>query len=298
MPSKTQSIPVTRKVNFHLITLFPESCFSYINESIIARAQKEGRLSINFYNPRDFVKLTAAQKKAIKLKHKIAQGSEVTECNGGQNNKPYLRVDDKPYGGGPGMVMEAMPIIAAIESAIKVAEKKAAKEGMKKSPKISKVDMKNGSKNDQVSRKPKIKVIFLSPGGEQFTNELATKWIKGKQSASSTITDFIIICGRYEGVDERVNTIFKSEKISVGPFVTTGGELPALLMIDVMARQIEGVLGNFDSREEARIASHAVYTRPEVLEYKGKKYKVPPVLMSGDHKKIEEWRGEGKIGDK
>ncbi len=281
MPSKTQSIPVTRKVNFHLITLFPESCFSYINESIIARAQKEGRLSINFYNPRDFVKLTAAQKKALKLKSKDVAGGNV-----GQNNKPYLRVDDKPYGGGPGMVMEAMPIIAAIESAIKVAEKK--------SSKISKVDMKNG----QVSRKPKIKVIFLSPGGEQFTNELATKWIKGKQSASSTITDFIIICGRYEGVDERVNTIFKTEKISVGPFVTTGGELPALLMIDVMARQIEGVLGNFDSREEARIASHAVYTRPEVLEYKGKKYKVPPVLMSGDHKKIEEWRGEGKNGNK
>lgn len=287
MPSKTQSIPVTRKVNFHLITLFPESCFSYINESIIARAQKEGRLSINFYNPRDFVKLTATQKKAIKLR-------EVAVAGGAEKNKPYLRVDDKPYGGGPGMVMEAMPIIAAIESAIKVAEKKAAKEGIKKSSKISKVDMKNG----QVSRKPKIKVIFLSPGGEQFTNELATKWIKGKQSASSTITDFIIICGRYEGVDERVNTIFKTEKISVGPFVTTGGELPALLMIDVMARQIEGVLGNFDSREEARIASHAVYTRPEVLEYKGKKYKVPPVLMSGDHKKIEEWRGEGKVGNK
>ncbi len=252
MPSKTQSIPVTRRIHFHIITLFPESCSSYINESIIARAQAEGRISIHFYNPRDFVKATKGQK-----------GKEL----------PYLRVDDKPYGGGPGMVMEAAPIIRAIEAAIKRATILSARRTADVSP-----------------RKPKIKTVFLSPGGEQFSNDLAKKWIKGKQSAASTITDFVIICGRYEGVDERVNTIFKSEKVSVGPFVTTGGELPALIIIDVMARQIEGVLGSFDSREETRAASHEVYTRPEVLEYKGKKYKVPKILLSGDHKKIEEWR--------
>jgi tRNA (guanine37-N1)-methyltransferase len=238
--SKTTAIPVTRKINFHLITLFPESCSSYIEESIIARAQAEKRIGIFFYNPRNYVKANKAQK-----------GKE----------KPYLRVDDKPYGGGPGMVMEAMPVVKAIEAA----QKKA---------------------------KGKTKVIFLSPGGKQFNNELAMSWVKGKQAAKTTITDFIIICGRYEGVDERVNTIFKSEPISVGPFVTTGGELPALIIIDCVARHIPGVLGNFDSREEARHASSAVYTRPEVLEYKGKKYKVPPVLLSGDHKRIEEWRAE------
>lgn len=258
--SKTTAVPVTRRINFHLITLFPESCSSYIQESIIARAQAEKRLGIFFYNPRDYVKATGAQKK---------------------NEKPYLRVDDKPYGGGPGMVMQAMPVIKAIEAAQKKAESLAKK-----------------TKIAAALKAPKFKVIFLSPGGEQFTNELAMQWVgqvnktanKKGAFAKSAITDFIIICGRYEGVDERVNTIFKSEAISVGPFVTTGGELPALIIIDAVARHIPGVLGNFDSREEARNASHAVYTRPEVLEYKGKKYKVPLVLLSGDHKKIEEWR--------
>ncbi len=242
--SKTTAVPVTRRINFHLITLFPESCSSYIEESIIARAQAEKRIGIFFYNPRNYVKANKSQK-----------GKE----------KPYLRVDDKPYGGGPGMVMEAMPVIKAIEAA------------QKKGVSLAK------------KTKPKFKVIFLSPGGMQFTNEVAMAWV-GKPAVKNNITDFIIICGRYEGVDERVNVIFKSEPVSVGPFVTTGGELPALIIIDAMARHIPGVLGNFDSREEARNASHAVYTRPEVLEYKGKKYKVPPVLMSGDHKKIEEWR--------
>jgi tRNA (guanine37-N1)-methyltransferase len=260
--SKTTLIPVTRRINFHLITLFPESCSSYIQESIIARAQKEKRIGIFFYNPRNYVKATKAQK---------------------GKDKPYLRVDDKPYGGGPGMVMEAMPVIKAIEAAQKKAEVLIKKSGSK----------------------PKFKVIFLSPGGKQFTNELAMKWVGkvGKvekagasgAAAKSVITDMIIICGRYEGVDERVNAIFKSEPISVGPFVTTGGELPALIIIDAMARHIPGVLGNFDSREEARHASSAVYTRPEILEYKGKKYKVPEVLLSGDHKKIEEWRAKGSI---
>lgn len=82
-------------------------------------------------------------------------------------------------------------------------------------------------------------------------------------------------------------------EISVGPWVVTGGELPALVLMDVVARQVPGVLGNFDSREESRVSSHDVYTRPEVLEWKGKKYKVPKVLLSGDHKKIDEWRSGG-----
>jgi tRNA (guanine-N1)-methyltransferase len=160
-----------------------------------------------------------------------------------------------------------------------------------------------------------FKILFLSPGGAQFTNEMARSWVeqyekkmkKGKTKMATEDTKaiekgadkkgkavamhIVCICGRYEGVDERVNQVFKTEKISVGPFVTTGGELPAMIIIDALARQIPGVLGNFESREEARVASHEVYTRPEVLEYKGKKYQVPEVLLSGDHKKIEEWRG-------
>jgi tRNA (guanine37-N1)-methyltransferase len=105
----------------------------------------------------------------------------------------------------------------------------------------------------------------------------------------------IIVSGRYEGIDARVKKAFKMEDVSIGPFVLTGGELPAMLMIDCFARQVKGVLGNFDSLEESRVASPDVYTRPEVFEYKGKKMRVPKILLSGDHKKIEEWRGKRSL---
>lgn len=231
-------------MNFHIITLFPESFTSYLNESILARAIKEKKVKVSFYNPRDFVKVTKAQK---------------------LNNKPYKRIDDIPYGGGPGMVMQTMPVVKAIEKALSASRKSKAKSH-------------------------KVKIIFLSPGGKQFNTEYA-------KDISNKYTDIVIISGRYEGIDERVNKIFsgpssggKTEKITVGPFVLTGGELPAMIIMDCVSRQIEGVLGNKASLEEERISSSEVYTRPEVLEYKGKKYKVPPVLLSGNHKLIDEWR--------
>lgn len=212
-------------MTFHIITLFPNSFDSYINESIIARAVKTGKIKIKFYNPRDFTK----------DKHK--------------------RVDQKPYGGGPGMVLEAEAILKAVDKAV-------------------------GRKNK------KIKVIFLAPNGKQFDNTYAKK-------LSQKYKDIVIISGRYEGIDARVIKILKAEVITVGPFILTGGELPAMIILDAVARQIKGVLGNEDSIEEKRIASSDVYTRPEVLKYKGKNYRVPKVLLSGDHKKINEWR-EGK----
>ena len=226
-------------MNFHIITLFPEMFGSYINESILARAQKERKIKFNFYNPRDYVKPTKAQKK---------------------NDKPYLRVDDKPYGGGPGMVMQAEPVLKAVEDALR------------------KLKVKSG--------KLKVKIIFLSPSGKQFNTTYA-------KSAAQKYSDVIIICGRYEGIDARVKKIFKMEEISIGPFVLTGGELPAMIIADCISRQVEGVLGNFDSREEERISSSEMYTRPEVLIYKGKKYKVPAILLSGNHAKIDEWRNRG-----
>jgi tRNA (guanine37-N1)-methyltransferase len=235
-----KSVKPTKNVKtlltFHLITLFPESFSSYLNESILARAQKEKLIAVKYYNPRDFVKPTDSQKK---------------------NEKPYLRVDDKPYGGGPGMVMQAEPIAKAINKALQTAEKK--------------------------KTFKKVLIVFLAPSGEQFTNDLGTEY-------SKKYSDIIIICGRYEGIDARIKKIFKMVDITVGPFVTTGGELPAMIMIDVIARQIPGVLGSFDSREESRASSRDVYTRPEVLEYRGKKYEVPKVLLSGNHKLIDEWR--------
>jgi len=223
-------------MNFHIITLFPEAFSSYLNESILARAIKEKKVKVSFYNPRDFAKITKVQK---------------------AKNKPYKRVDDIPYGGGPGMVMQAAPIAKAIEKAVKK------------------------------SKKGKTKIIFLIPGGKQFDTAYA-------KNISKKYIDVIIVSGRYEGIDERVNKIFKTDKISVGNFVLTGGELPAMIIMDCVSRQIDGVLGNKSSLEEERISSSEVYTRPEVLEYKNRIYRVPKVLLSGNHKEIDLWRSKVK----
>jgi tRNA (guanine37-N1)-methyltransferase len=137
-----------------------------------------------------------------------------------------------------------------------------------------------------------VKVVILSPSGKVFDNKMAAKMAK-------QYSDIIFICGRYEGVDDRVRKILKADEISVGDFVLTGGELPALIITDAICRQIPGVLGDYASVEENRNASPRVFTRPEVLTWPAssakatapqRKYKIPPVLISGDHKKIDEWR--------
>ncbi|MDP2704809.1 MAG: tRNA (guanosine(37)-N1)-methyltransferase TrmD [Patescibacteria group bacterium] len=206
-------------MQFHIVTLFPDAFDSYLNESIIKRAQEKKKIKIKLYNPRDFTE------------------------------DKHRRVDDKPYGGGPGMVMQALPILKAVE---KVKAKKA-------------------------------KVIILSPRGKQFTNADA-------QKLSSFKGDIVLISGRYEGIDARVKKILKAEEISVGPYTLTGGELPAMVLIDAISRHIPGVLGNQSSVEESRVASGETYTRPETLVYKKKKYSVPKVLVSGHHGEIEKWR--------
>lgn len=236
-------------MNFHIISIFPDLVSGYLSDSILARAIKEKKIKTSFYNPRDFVKPTKSQK---------------------ANPNPYLRVDDKPYGGGPGMVMEALPILKAVEKALKRI----------KNDELRIKNKKQGAK----TKKPKIKTIFFSPSGKKFDTAYA-------KNTAKKYTDIIFICGRYEGIDARVKKILKAEEVSIGDFVLTGGEIPAMILIDSISRQIKGVLGNFDSREEERNASSDVYTRPEILEWKDKKYKVPEVLLSGDHKRIEEWRG-------
>lgn len=222
-------------MNYHIITLFPQSLDSYLNESILKRASEKGLIKFKFYNPRDF-----------------ADGDSYAE----------RRVDDKPYGGGPGMVIEALPVIKAIEKAV-------------------------GKKTKDPKTKKKVKIIWLTPSGKQFDTVEAKNFAK-------KYTDIVFICGRYEGIDARVKKAFKVEEISVGPFVLTGGELPTLVLIDTISRQIKGVLGDYASLEESRIASPDVYTRPEIVEYKGKKYRVPKVLLSGNHKLIDEWKQNKK----
>lgn len=224
-------------MNFHIITIFPNTFDSYFKESIIGRAIKNKIISVKFYNPRDHIK--------------------------DKKKNGYRPVDDKPYGGGPGMVMRPEPILRAVESAIKKINRR----------KVS---------------KPKILIINFIPSAQKFNT------IKAKQF-SQKYTDIILICGRYEGIDARIDKILKTKKISIGDYVVTGGELPAMILVDSISRQIEGVLGKYESLEEERVSSSEVYTRPEILVYKNqkkieKKYNVPKVLLSGNHKKINEWK--------
>ena len=155
------------------------------------------------------------------------------------------------------MVMQAMPIVKAIAASVKT----------------------------PASRRKAV-IIWLSPGAKQFTNKDADKFAK--------YSDVVLVCGRYEGIDERAKKIFKTlalvKEFAVGEAVYTGGEVPALAIVDAVTRRLPGVLGKDASVEERRVASHAVYTRPESILYKGKKYKVPKVLQTGHHANIDKWR--------
>lgn len=224
-------------MNFHIITLFPEMFGSYLNESILGRAIKEKKIKITYINPRKFV--TGKYKK-------VWPDGNISQ-----------QVDDRPYAGGPGMVMRAEPIIKAVEF-------------------VRTSILKRFSKS-------KILIINFVPSAEKFDTKMAKTFAK-------KYTDIIMICGRYEGVDARVDKILKTKKISIGDYVLTGGEIPAMILVDSISRQIEGVLGNFDSREEERVSSSEIYTRPEILIHNNKKYKVPKVLLSGNHKDIEAWK--------
>lgn len=227
-------------MNFHIITLFPNMFDSYLSESILARAIKEKKIKVTFVNPRKFV--TGKYKK-------VWPDGNVSQ-----------QIDERPYGGGPGMVMMAEPVIKAVESVTKKLNKK---------------------------KHAKVKIINFVPSAKKFDTAYA-------KSAVKKYTDIILISGRYEGIDARIDKILKTKKISIGDYILTGGELPAMIMIDCIARQVKGVLGNFDSREEERISSSETYTRPEVIKHKNKNYKVPKVLLSGNHKDIENWKQKKK----
>ena len=232
-------------ITYHIITLFRESVEPYVSSSILKRAQEKGLISVKYYSPRDFVD--------VKKEKLSAEKTELSYSD--------KRVDNRPYGGGPGMVIEALPVIRAIEEAV----------GEKiRTPKV----------------KSKIKIVFFVPSGEQFSNVMAEKYKK--------YTDIVFVCGRYEGIDARIKKVFPMADISVGPYVLTGGELPAMIMIDTITRRIPGVLGDHASVEENRISSPDVYTRPEIIEYKGKKYRVPKILLSGHHAKMDEWKESKK----
>ena len=218
-------------MKFDIITIFSEVLKKYFSSSILGRAQKDKKIEIKLHNLRDFAE----------DKHK--------------------KVDDKPYGGGPGMVLKIEPVALATGSILR------------------KLNLKN-----QISKFKKIKIILFSPEGKQFTQKMAKDWAK-------KYDNLIMICGRYEGVDARVKKALNAEEISIGPYILTGGELPAAIVADSVARHIPNVLGKEESLEEERGTSgFPVYTKPEVFEFKGKKFKVPKVLLSGHHEKIKNWR--------
>jgi len=215
---------------FNIITIFPGIFKSYFEESIIKRAQDKRLVKINIHNLRDYTK----------DKHKS--------------------VDDKPYSGGPGMVMMVEPIFKAVAA-------------LKK----SKV------------KSQKSKVILFSPKGKRFDQKMAKRFVE--------LDRLILICGRYEGVDERVAQHIADEEISVGNYVLTGGEIPAMLVVDAVTRLIPGVIAleslkeeSFGLRKSQQLTNcqyeYPQYTRPD--EFKG--WKVPKILLSGNHKKIKEWR--------
>jgi tRNA (guanine37-N1)-methyltransferase len=251
-------------MRFDIITIFPNIFDSYIKESILGRAQKEKRVVIRAHDIRKF----------SRDKHRKARPT---------GRWSYGRVDDKPYGGGAGMVLQAEPILKAVEMVLK-------------------------TKNQKSKTKTKVKIILLSAKGKQFTQKMAYDWAK-------KYDQLVLISGRYEGIDERVKTILsakggsalggKSDEISIGPYVLTDGDAAAMVIVSAVARLIPGVIAFESLKEEsffsmllkaesrklkAAQAEYPHYTRPEILEWKGKKYRVPKVLLSGDHKKIEDWR--------
>ena len=246
MNKQNNKIQKQNKIYFHIVSIFPDMVDSYFSESIISQAIKNKLIIINKYAIRDYTK------------------------------DKHRRVDGKPYGGGPGMVLWVDPIINTINKVNSKIEKRIA--------------------NSKTESKKSILYVITSPGGEKFDNNIA-------KNISKKYKDIVFVCGRYEGIDDRVREILKAKEYSIGDYVLTGGELPAMVMIDCISRQIDGVLNDSDSIEENRISSHKVYARPEIYEYKKvkldknnnkkiiiKKYKVPPVLLSGNHKLIDEWK--------
>lgn len=211
---------------FYVLTLFPEMIIDGMNTSIIGRAMEAGLLQIKAINIRDFTQ----------SKHK--------------------KVDDYPYGGGAGMVMQAQPIYDAYMSIV-----------------------------EELGYRPRT--IYLTPQGPTFNQKMAKELALDK--------DLVFLCGHYEGVDERVLEEIVTDYVSIGDYVLTGGELPAMVMMDAISRMIPGVLTNSESGEteshSGNLLEYPQYSRPE--EWMGKK--VPDVLLSGHHKNIEKWRLEQSI---
>ena len=234
-------------MHFHILTLFPEMVMGGLGTSITGRAVKNGYISIEATNIRDFAE-----------------------------NK-HGHVDDYPYGGGAGMVMQPGPVYRAYEHVKQKIDNRIREENSNTND--SKITM------ESVSVKPRV--IYMTPQGRVFNQSIAQELAKEE--------DLILLCGHYEGIDERVLEMIVTDNLSIGDYVLTGGELPAMVVIDAVSRLVPGVLNNDISAEfesfHDNLLEYPQYTRPE--EFMGRK--VPEVLLSGHHKNIESWRLEQAI---
>ncbi|MBI4837405.1 MAG: tRNA (guanosine(37)-N1)-methyltransferase TrmD [Candidatus Portnoybacteria bacterium] len=264
---------------FDIITIFPQIFASYFNESILRRAQKKRLIKIKAYDLRKWT------------------------------SDKHRTVDDRPYGGGPGMILKIEPIYRAVEEICKKNKPFFCHSGLDPESRILDSRFRGNDRKEKEKRKIRRRVILFSAKGKTMTQADVRRLAKYDQ--------LILICGRYEGVDERVAKYVADEELSVGDYVLTGGEIPAMIVVDAVSRLVPGVLGKKESLEEEsfgkclrttdyglqlKLNSKAVvgsrlavdnsyleypqYTRPE--EFNG--WRVPRVLLGGDHKKIEEWR--------
>ena len=237
-------------MHYHVLTLFPEMIEQGMGTSIMGRAMEQGLIRLTATNIRDF-----------------------------STNK-HMKVDDYPYGGGAGMVMQAEPVYLAYQSI----EESIAKR--KKESQIENTSAKEEQTENNLDKK-KTRVVYLSPQGDTFNQKMAEELAQEE--------DLVLLCGHYEGIDERVLEEIVTDYVSIGDYVLTGGELPAMVMVDTISRLVPGVLHNDVSAEfesfQDNLLEYPQYSRPE--EWHGKK--VPAILLSGHHANIEKWRREQSI---
>ena len=240
-------------MNFHILTLFPEMVMNGLNTSIIGRAVNAGHLSIEAVNIRDYA-----------------------------FNK-HQSVDDYPYGGGAGMLMQAEPVYLAHKAVAETIQSRMCDRAQGEVPEESQAA--GEGENSPAGRR--LRTVYLSPQGQVFNQKMAEELAQEE--------DLILLCGHYEGIDERVLEEIVTDYVSIGDYVLTGGELPAMVMVDAISRLVPGVLHNDVSAEfesfQDNLLEYPQYSRPE--EWHGKK--VPPVLLSGHHANIEKWRREQSI---
>lgn len=254
-------------MRFDILTIFPHIFDSYLSESIIKRARAKKLVDIRVHDLRKFSR-DKSRSRSDRGSPDFSSNQIDNEIENSRQRRDstywsgHKKVDDRPYGGGPGMVLKIEPLARALGSILK-----------------SKVK----------SRKSKVKIVLFSAAGNQFDAKMARDFAK-------KYNRIIMIAGHYEGVDERIRKViqasgFMLQEVSVGPYVLTGGELPAMVVVDAVSRHIPGVLGKAESLEEKRHGVGVpVYTRPEAFQFRGKSYTIPKVLLTGNHKKIEEWR--------